>query len=242
MPSSPSTADKSALPQSGDKSPQSKVVIYVVVRHLIRAVFFRTLRMRRHGVERGACDGGYILACAHVSHLDPFCLGALWPRRVAWMARVEFYRRGWSARALRWLRAFPVHRQGVPVSAIREALRRLAHGEVVGLFPEGEIMSGRDSVLRGGRIKRGVCLLAARSGRPVLPCLVLGTEQLNRVEPWLPAWRGRLWIAAGDFIPPVTGPDRRAARAQMAAEIERAFVRLYEETRARWQLADSVLP
>jgi 1-acyl-sn-glycerol-3-phosphate acyltransferase len=177
-----------------------------------------------------------------VSHLDPFCLGALWPRPVSWMARVEFYRRGWSARAMRWLHAFPVHRQGVPVSAIREALRRLAAGEVVGLFPEGEIMSGRASVLRGGRIKRGVCLLAARSGRPVLPCLVLGTEQLNRVEPWLPAWRGRLWVAVGDCIPPVIGPDRRAARAQMAAELERAFVQLYAQARAHWQLPDSILP
>jgi 1-acyl-sn-glycerol-3-phosphate acyltransferase len=217
-------------------------VIYLLIRHVVRTVFFWTLRIRRHGIERGTRDGGYLLACAHVSHLDPFCVSALWPRRIGWMARVEFYQQEWSARALRWLHAFPVHRRGVPVSAIRESLRRLAAGEVVGLFPEGEIMRGRESVLRGGPIKRGVCLLAARSGRPVLPCLVLGTEQLNRIGPWLPAWRGRLWVAVGDFIPPVTGTDRRAARAEMAKQIERAFVQLYAETRARWQLADSILP
>lgn len=217
-------------------------MIYAIFRRLLRAVFFWTLRIRRHGVERGGRGGGYLLACAHVSHLDPFCVGALWPRPVGWMARVEFYRQEWSARTMRWLHAFPVHRQGVPVSAIREALRRLAAGEVVGLFPEGEITPGRASVLRGGRIKRGVCLLSARSGRPVLPCIVIGTEQLNRVEPWLPAWRGRLWVAVGEFIPPVTGADRRAARERMAAEIERAFVRLYAEARVRWQLADSIVP
>ncbi len=230
-----------ALPSRRTRS-FDEFVIYLAFRHLMRAVFFWTLRIRRHGLESGARAGGYLLACAHVSHLDPFCVGAEWPRRISWMARVEFYRRSWSARAMRWLHAFPVHRQGVPVSAIREALRRLEDGEVVGLFPEGEIVTGAASVLRGGTIKRGVCLLAARSGKPVLPCIILGTEQLNRVGPWLPAWRGRLWLAVGEFIPPVTGEDRRAARAQMAAKIERAFVQLYADARARWQLPDSILP
>jgi 1-acyl-sn-glycerol-3-phosphate acyltransferase len=215
---------------------------YAVARQILRAVFFWTLRIRRHGMERGAREGGYLLACAHVSHLDPFCLGVIWPRRIGWMARVEFYRQEWSARAMRWLHAFPVHRQGVPVSAIRESLRRLERGEVVGLFPEGEITPGPASVLRGGRIKRGVCLLAARSGRPVLPCIIVGTEKLNAVGPWLPAWRGRLWIEVGDFIPPISGPDRRATRAQMAAEIERAFVKLYAQLRQRWQLPESIAP
>jgi 1-acyl-sn-glycerol-3-phosphate acyltransferase len=217
-------------------------VIYFVIRHILRTVFFWTLRIRRHGLEHGARDGGYILASAHVSHLDPFCLGAIWPRPVGWMARVEFYRRAWSARAMRWLHAFPVHRRGVPVSAIREALRRLARGEVVGVFPEGEITPGAASVLRGGPIKRGVCLLAARSGRPVLPCIIVGTEKLNAPGPWLPLWRGRLWVEVGDFIAPSAHPDRRIARAQMAAEIERAFVRLFGELRARWQLPDSIAP
>ena len=165
-------------------------MIYWLFRAFARAVFFCTLRIRRHGLERGAREGGYLLACAHVSHLDPFCLGAIWPRKVGWMARVEFYRRAWSARAMGWLHAFPVRRHGVPVSAVRESLRRLARGEVVGVFPEGEITTGADSVLRGGRIKRGVCLLAARSGRPVLPCIVVGTEKLLAVEPWLPFRRG----------------------------------------------------
>ena len=217
-------------------------MFYWIVSRLIRAIFLCTIRIRRHAVETGAREGGYVLACAHVSHLDPFCISAVWPRKIGWMARVEFYRHPWAARAMRWMHAFAVHRRGVPVSAIREALARLSRGEVVGMFPEGEITTGRESVLRGGAIKRGVCLLAARSGRPVLPCVVVGTEKLLHLDPWLPARRGRLWMICGDFIPPITGPDRRAARAQMAAEIERAYVRLYAELRERWQLADSIAP
>ena len=217
-------------------------VIYRLFRHLVRVVFFWTLRIRRHGLERARRDGGYVLLCAHVSHLDPFCVSAVWPRQIGWMARVEFFRRAWAARLLRCVHSFPVNRRGSALGAIRESLRRLARGEVVGVFPEGELAPGLASVLRGGPIKRGACLLAARSGRPVLPCIVVGTEKLNQVGPWLPFWHGRLWVICGDFIPPVAGPDRRAARAQMAAEIERAYVRLYAELRARWQLPDSIVP
>lgn len=217
-------------------------MLYWIALSFFRFIAWNTMRIRRSGFPAGGGEGGYILACAHVSHLDPFAIGTVWPRKIGWMARIEFYRRRWTAAVLRRLHCFPVHRQGVPVQAIREALKRLGRGEIVGVFPEGEIKTGRESVLRGGPIKRGVCLLAARSGRPVLPCVVVGTEKLLAISPWLPFKRGRYWVACGPPIAAATGPDRRAARAHMAAEIERAFVRLFAEMRTQWKLPDSIAP
>jgi 1-acyl-sn-glycerol-3-phosphate acyltransferase len=217
-------------------------MIYWLARTFMRVVFRCTLRMRMRGLATGARRGGYILACSHVSHLDPFCISALFPRRIGWMARVEFFRHPLVARLLRAVHAFPVNRQGVPVRAIRESLARLGRGEVVGIFPEGEIKAGDASVLRGGPIKRGACLLAMRSGRPILPCLILGTEKLNAVGPWLPFLRGRLWIACGEFVEPIAHPDRRAARAELAARLEAALRQLYDETRRDFALSDRVLP
>ena len=217
-------------------------MIYWLARTFIRIVFRCTLRMGLRGIDTARRRGGYVLACSHVSHLDPFCLSAILPRKIGWMARIEFYRHPIISRLMRAVHAFPVNRQGVPVSAIRESLRRLESGEVVGVFPEGEIKTGADSVLRGAAIKRGVCLLAQRTGRPVLPCLILGTERLNVVEPWMPFLRGRLWIACGEFIEPVANPDRRAARAELAARLEAALRQLYLDTRREFALDDSILP
>ena len=217
-------------------------MFYWVARLVARCIFFHTLRIDALGLEAARRPGGWLLACSHVSHLDPFCIGPLLPRKIGWMARSEFYRYGWSRALLAAVQAFPVHRQGVPVSAIKTALRRLAEGEVVGVFPEGEIKSGGDSVLRGAEIKRGVCLLAARAACPVLPCIVLGTDKLNAIGPWLPFLRGKLWIACGEFIEPTPGVDRRTARAEMAARLERAFVELYARLRSEYGLEDSVLP
>ena len=72
--------------------------------------------------------------------------------------------------------------------------------------------------------------------------LILGTDKLNAVGPWLPAKRGRLWLACGDFIEPVQGPDKHAARAEMAARIEKAMVELYARLRRDYGLEDSILP
>jgi len=209
---------------------------------LLRCISFHTLRFRTLGLDAARRPGGWLLACSHVSHLDPFCIGSQLPRKVSWMARIEFYRRGWTRALLGAVHAFPVNRQGVPVSAIKTALHRLKGGEVVGVFPEGEIKTARESVLRGAEIKRGICLLAARANCPVLPCVILGTDQLNQIGPWLPARRGRLWMACGDFIEPVHWPDKRAARAEMAARLERALVELYARLRREYALEDSILP
>jgi 1-acyl-sn-glycerol-3-phosphate acyltransferase len=217
-------------------------VFYWIARFFLRFIFSQTLRIRACGTEAVRRPGGWLLACSHVGHLDPLCIGALLPHKVGWMARIEFYGSGWKRALLGAVHAFPVNRQGVPVSAIKTALRRLKDGEVVGVFPEGEIKTGRESVLRGAEIKRGVCLLAARANCPVLPCVILGTDKLNKVGPWLPFLRGRIWVACGDFIEPVLGPDKHAARAEMAARLERALTELYARLRREYALEDSILP
>lgn len=217
-------------------------MLYRFARHFIGVVFSNTLRIRAFGLDHASQPGGYLLACSHISHLDPFCLSVVLPRKIGWMARIEFYRQRWAAWLLGLVDAFPVNRQGVPVSAIKTALVRLARGEVVGVFPEGEIKGRGESVLFGGPIKRGVCLLAQRSGRPVLPCVILGTDKLNAIDPWLPRLRGRLWIACGEMIEPVSGLDRRAGRAEMAARIEQALAGLYTQLCKEFALDDSIVP
>jgi len=62
------------------------------------------------------------------------------------------------------------------------------------------------------------------------------------VKPWLLYRRGRLWVAFGEWIEPVPGADRRAARAEMAARLEQALVALHAELRRQYALPDSVVP
>lgn len=196
------------------------------------------MRMKSSGLHTAGKKGGVLIAVSHVSHLDPIVVSALIPRRISWMSRVEFHKQWLMRNVLYHGGAFQVDRTGAALPAIREGLRRLERGEAVGIFPEGELVKGIDSVLRGATIKRGVCLLAARSGCPVLPVIVLGTDQLGRVGPWMPARRGRLWISVGKPLQASPESNTRAGRAEFAAILEAEYMRLYREMRGAFDLPD----
>jgi len=209
-----------------------------------RFIFFCTMRLVVIRPEAARRRGAYVLACTHLSHLEPLLASVIVPREIDWVTRIEFYRHPAIARLLGVLNAIPVRRQGVPVSTIRTALDRLAHGRVVGICPEGGLTQGAESVLRGGKIKRGVCLLACRAGVPVLPCVLLGTDKLNAVGPWLPAKRARLWVAFGRRLvfPPSDELDARAARRRMAEQLEQELVALFHELVETCGIAERDVP
>ena len=208
-----------------------------------RFILFCTMRIRKIRPEMARREGAYILATSHLSHLDPFLLGAMNVRPVDWVTRVEFFKYRFFARLLRKLHAFEVRRSGVPVSTIRTAITRLQNGRIVGICPEGGVMRGKESCVRDGDIKRGVGLISYRSNAPVLPCVILGAEKLNTVGPWLPAKRGRLWVAYGDrLIHPRKDLHRKAAREEMARELRAEYVKLFTELKQTFGVAEDEVP
>jgi 1-acyl-sn-glycerol-3-phosphate acyltransferase len=217
---------------------------YRVGTTLGRGIRFMSLRVHVVRPEAAEREGPYLLACTHLSHLEPFILSTVVRRKLDWMARIEFYTYRIFGALMHWVDAFGVRRFGVPVSAIRTAIDRLQKGQCVAICPEGGVAQGMNSVMRGGPIKRGVCLLSCRTGVPILPCVMLGTDKLNCVRPWIPYKRGTLWIAFGQRLvhPPADEPDRRKARTLMAEALTREFVMLYNELCETHGIADGDVP
>ncbi len=200
------------------------------------------MRMKSMGLGLREKDGGMLIAVSHLGHLDPIVVSAMVGRRISWISRIEFYQHWFMRTLLYHGGAFQVNRTGAALPMIREALRRLKRGEAVGIFPEGELMRGKNSVLRGASIKQGVCLLAALSGRPVLPVIVLGAEQLIHLSPWLPAKRGRLWLHVGKPIHPVADSHGRQSRDDFAQRLIAEYTRLYAEMRVEFDLPEDIAP
>jgi 1-acyl-sn-glycerol-3-phosphate acyltransferase len=194
-----------------------------------RFILFCTMRVRTRHADVPERTGGYVLALSHQGHLDPFLAGTLQQRPIAWMTRKEFFKYGWARWLIRKLNGFQVNRQGIPVSAIRHAIAAARAGEVVGICPEGGVVCGADACFRGGRIRRGACSVAIRAGVPVIPCVILGSARLQQVGPWLPAKRGRLWVAYGQPILPAATKSTKQTRDALARQIESAYVALYDE-------------
>lgn len=85
-----------------------------------------------------------------------------------------------------------VARNGADVAALRIALRALKRGEVIGVFPEGEVMPNGEKA----KIKSGAAYLALKSRAPVYPVRILGGPQSGSIiGDWLkPSERVRVIV------------------------------------------------
>jgi 1-acyl-sn-glycerol-3-phosphate acyltransferase len=209
---------------------------------LLGTIFAMTSRRYRLGVERIPQDhDGLLLACVHLSHYDPLVISVLMGEKVDWMARAEFYETAFSTWCLEQADGFEIDRFGAALPGLREGLRRLEQGRIVGIFPEGEVCYGPTSVLNGGPLKGGVGLLARRSGVPVVPCVILNSRQFSRVVPWLPLRSGRLYIGFGEPIEPdMSLPPGRASRRKLVRRLEGSLVELYRELLDAFDVPDEV--
>ncbi|MEM9420648.1 MAG: lysophospholipid acyltransferase family protein [Planctomycetota bacterium] len=210
----------------------------------IHTLFRVTSRCAFMGREHLPAKGEpYILAIAHLSHYDPVVVGALLRRELDYMARAEFYETPFARWCVEHASCVRIDRSGPALPGVREALRRLEQRRPIAVFPEGEIMSGGDSVLNGGPVKGGAGLLARRSGAPIVPCIVLGSEQFSRVVPWLPFRMGRLWIGLGEPIEVDTAAKPgRASRAVASAQLAEAMREVYRDMQAKFDIPDGVKP
>ena len=124
--------------------------------------------------EKVPDHGPLIIVSNHVNFLElPVLYTRLLPRPMVGFAKAET----WDNPALRFLAdlwgGIPLHRGEADTSAVRQALRALEEGFIVGVTPEGT-RSGHGRLLRG---HPGVVLLALRSRAPLLPLVFWGGER-----------------------------------------------------------------
>lgn len=133
---------------------------------------------RIEGIEHLPRTGPFIVATNHCSNLDPLMMG--WAtgnqigRVVHFMAKIEMRR--WPI--IGWLATqsgvYFVRRGERDRAAQRFSLEALAAGKPIAMFPEGT--RSRDGRLKSG--KSGAALIAMRSGAPIVPAGISGTQRI----------------------------------------------------------------
>ena len=143
---------------------------------------------------------------------------------------------------MKLLCAFPVKRSRRDLGSIRAALERLKIGRVVGIFPEGGIRAGASSLLEGAPVWTGFAGLSLMTGKPVVPCLIFGTDRLYRPANWLPFRRVPAWMIFGEPCYPRTDLPREEARALLTGEVEKSLVKLKDQMVQHFALQLADLP
>lgn len=155
---------------------------------MTRLVFPLTVKMEgAAGLENLPASGSAVLMFNHLAFVDPLVIMSLLPRNVVPLAKEELFADPFLA-LIPWIyKVIPVRRGEVDRRALSMALQVLHAGEVVLLAPEGT----RSPRLLPG--KEGVAYLAARTGAPVVPVAVEGTEGF-------PTFRRERWRGPGASI------------------------------------------
>jgi 1-acyl-sn-glycerol-3-phosphate acyltransferase len=158
---------------------------------MVREIGFRLLVKidTVSGLENLPAQGPAILMINHIAFVDPIVVLGCLPRNIVPMAKVEVYRYPVVGVFPRLWEVIPVHRGEMDRAALRKALEVLGAGEVILVAPEGT----RSVSLQRG--KEGVAFLGYRSGAPIIPVAVEGTQGFPSPDPrrwWKPGAQIRL--------------------------------------------------
>lgn len=131
-------------------------------------VFFR---FKVEGIENLPEKTNFVVVANHSSFLDPVVLGAAIPQQIYWIALRSLFNKG-------WLRFLMKVTETVPTGGSSDkAVYYLNKNKEIGIFPEGD--RSPDGTLK--EFRRGAALLALRTGRPIVPCAIIGTYE---ALPW----------------------------------------------------------
>jgi 1-acyl-sn-glycerol-3-phosphate acyltransferase len=191
----------------------------------VSAAFFAAICGWRATGRRNVPEtGGLLLVSNHLSFLDVFVVAIPLRRPLNFVARSTLFLPvlGFFIRSLG---GFPIQREGIGASGMKETLRRLRTGGIVALFPEGtRSLDGELAPLRPG-----IATLVARAGVPCVPAGIAGTFE---------AWpRSRLFprphplrVHYGPPISPeeIAGMDSEAATALIQDRMRQAIAQARE--------------
>jgi 1-acyl-sn-glycerol-3-phosphate acyltransferase len=152
-------------------------------------------RFEVKGTENVPEKGGFILACNHLSYIDPPAVGCRISRNLHYFARDSLF--FWPLGLLiTKLNSIPVNRDQLDLGTLRKVLRVLKGGEPVLVFPEGT--RSPDGTLQ--KSQKGLGLLVHKSGVPVLPARLHGSFEILGKGKLVPRIGKKLYLNIGSPI------------------------------------------
>ena len=194
-------------------------------------------RLSHEHLDRIPPTGPAIVACNHISYLDPLTNGdavVRVGRRPRFLAKEELFRIPIVGRALRGAGQIPVSRGSRDRSSLDRAVAALGRGEMIVVYPEGTVTKRGDRLPMDG--KTGVVRLAIATGVPITPMASWGSQAV-----WQKAGKGSLkfgrpiWTTVGEPIQlPVLLDGEQAPLRELTAQVMEAITLLVADLRDRY--------
>ncbi|MCC2668031.1 MAG: 1-acyl-sn-glycerol-3-phosphate acyltransferase [Armatimonadetes bacterium] len=188
----------------------------------VRGLYQALGGFRVEGVENIPPTGGVILAPNHLSWADPPAIYMATRRKCWFMANEFLFRIPVLGKLIPIVGAFPVHRGRVDRDAIRIAEQHLKEQDLLCVFPEG------GTTITGTLypFESGVALLSLRTGAPIVPVGITGTDKLLPMQPphRLHYVRGGVRVRFGKPIHPDEVDPALPRKERMEALTQRLYL------------------
>ncbi|HEX9029246.1 MAG TPA: lysophospholipid acyltransferase family protein [Anaerolineales bacterium] len=186
------------------------------LRSILRFLFNLLSHWEVSGAENIPDHGALILAANHMSRLDPPLIFILLKRKdVTVLVADKYLRYPFIRFLMNSVNGIWLNREDADLRALRVARNHLKKGGVLGIAPEGT----RSRVGALIPAKTGVAYLADKTGAPVVPVAITGTERA--VWQLLHLQRPHLTVRIGQpfRLPPLDRGDRSRALQENTDEI-----------------------
>ncbi len=185
--------------------------VYYVFGILVRVLLLLLTRWQIKGKENIPDQGPLLVVVNHLNLTDPPLISVSLGRKAVFMAKEELFRSKFLSYFMGGIGAFPVHRGRLDREALRQAERVLAKGLVLVIFPEAT--RSKNAQLQPAF--PGSALVALRSGAPILPVGITGTEKIKGVAWWLRRPQLTVNIGPPFRLPAVNGKPSKAELAEV---------------------------
>jgi 1-acyl-sn-glycerol-3-phosphate acyltransferase len=149
-------------------------LFYEFARRPLTLFTYFVANVQAEGVENIPKSGPVILACNHLAGMDILAVSVPSSRHLHHMAKTELFQIPVAGGVFRLLGAFAVRRGESDRESLRIALEILQAGQVLVIYPEGH-RSDYHALQKG---HPGAALIAMRSGAPIVPVGISGTEHI----------------------------------------------------------------
>jgi 1-acyl-sn-glycerol-3-phosphate acyltransferase len=197
--------------------PKARNFVWRTFQFIMQNVFCFWLGYRARGYERLDEAGGGLVLANHQSFLDPLLIGLPLRRPISYLAKDSLFRVPVVGWILRNTFVMPINREAASTASLRETIRRMQHGFLVGVFPEGP----------------GFVALIRRAKLPVYPVGIAGAFQaMGRGSWFMKPVRVRVVVGEPISVEELAQFDSRDKDQALIDLVQSRIVSCYEQAEA----------
>lgn len=198
---------------------------------ILYQVFFSVwLSYRARGTENLPKERGALLLINHRSFLDPLLAGLPVHRPVSFVARHNLFSVPLLGSILRRTYVIPINRDAAGTASLREIIRRIDHGFLVGMFPEGTRNDGPEPLKS---LKPGFASIIRRVNAPLIPVGIAGVERaMPRGAIFVRPRRIRVVIGKAIPVEEIQSDSVRGSRHELLTLVARHMTETVKEAEA----------